>query len=469
VHAQTAISPAARDLERPRRQRRAFILLVTVLMGLGLGRFALAGSDAQPGAEPAAPAPPAPAQDASATVARLQAQLEADPDQPRLLTRLGLAQLARARETADPSAYSAAARALGRANTLAPGDPDTLTGLGVLALTRHDFHGALVWGGRARAAAPDATEPLAVIADAQVELGRYPQAAATVQAMADRRPDLAALSRASYLRELHGDRQGALTAMTQAATAGSGAPADRAYIRTLLGDLHLAGGQLDQAGAAYERATAEASSPLGYAPAEVGLARVAAARGDVGAATARLRPVVERRPEPASVALLGDLEAALGRPDAAARQYALVRTIEQLNKANGVAVDLELARFEADHAREPGGDRTRAVRLARAAMRARPTIFAADTLGWALRQAGRPREALPQARAAVRLGTRDALLWYHLAAVEADLGQAGPARAHLTRALAVSPALPVRDLPNARRRAARLGLPAPAPAPGAVR
>jgi tetratricopeptide (TPR) repeat protein len=466
VHAQTAISPAARDLERPRRQRRAFILLVTVLMGLGLGRFALAGSDAQPGA--AEPAAPAPAQDASATVARLQAQLEKDPDQPRLLTRLGLAQLARARETADPSAYSAAARALGRANTLAPGDPDTLTGLGVLALTRHDFRGALVWGGRARAAAPDATEPLAVLADAQVELGRYPQAAATVQAMADRRPDLAALSRASYLRELHGDRRGALTAMTQAATAGSGAPADRAYIRTLLGDLHLAGGQLDQASAAYERATAEASSPLGYAPAEVGLARVAAARGDLAGAAARLRPMVDRRPEPASVALLGDLEAALGRPDAAARQYALVRTIEQLNRANGVAVDLELARFEADHAREAGGDRTRAVRLARAAMRARPTIFAADTLGWALRQAGRPHEALPRARAAVRLGTRDALLWYHLAAVEADLGQPGPARAHLARALAISPALPVRDLPNARRLATRLGLPAPA-APGAVR
>lgn len=120
-------------------------------------------------------------------------------------------------------------------------------------------------------------------------------------------------------------------------------------------------------------------------------------------------------------------------------------------------VDLELARFEADHARDPGADAEAAVCLARAALAQRPTVFAEDTLGWVLRQAGRPAEALPHARAAVRLGTADALLWYHLAAIEADLGALDDARAHLGRALSTNPYLTVRDLPAARELGARLG------------
>jgi Flp pilus assembly protein TadD len=99
--------------------------------------------------------------------------------------------------------------------------------------------------------------------------------------------------------------------------------------------------------------------------------------------------------------------------------------------------------------------------MARRALADRPTIYASDTLGWALRQAGQPGQALPHARAAVRLGTRDGLLWYHLAAVEADLGMTAPARRHLAEAFAISPYLTVRDQPHALALAGRLHLPAP--------
>jgi tetratricopeptide (TPR) repeat protein len=191
------------------------------------------------------------------------------------------------------------------------------------------------------------------------------------------------------------------------------------------------------------------------------MARVAAARGDLEGAARLLEPVAARLPLPATVALLGDVRAALGDADAAAAQYRLVRVIERLNQANGVAVDLELARFEADHARDPGADPRRAVAMARRALADRPTIYAQDTLGWALRQAGRPRQALPHARAAVRLGTRDGLLWYHLAAVEADLGMTAAARRHLAEAFQITPYLTVRDQPTALALAGRLHLPAP--------
>jgi tetratricopeptide (TPR) repeat protein len=251
--------------------------------------------------------------------------------------------------------------------------------------------------------------------------------------------------------------------MTQAAAAGSATAGDRAYVQTLIGHLQLGAGRLPQAEAAYRRAL---HGLPGYGLAEVGLAQVQAARGDLAGAAALLEPAATRLPLPATVALLGDLRAAQGDRDAADGQYQLVRAIERLNRVNGVAVDLELARFEADHARDRGADPARAVAMARRAMAERPTILAADALGWALRQAGRPREALPHARAAVRLGTRDALLWYHLAATEADLGMTAAARRDLAKAFVINPYLTVRDRPAALALAGRLHVPAPSQAGG---
>ncbi len=413
-------------------------------MGVALGRFALAGGDGTPA--------PAPARAAGGeVVADLQARLGARPDDPVLLTRLGEAYLLRARDTADPSYFTRAAQALERSQALAPERAATLTGMGLLALSRHDFPAALELGRRAHQLDPASAQPLGVVVDAQVELGRYDEAAESLQQMLDRRPSLASLSRASYLRELRGDVPGAVTAMTQAAIAGAGAaPGDVAYVETLLGDLHLGAGRLADAETAYRRALGRTAAP----PAEVGLARVAAARGDLASAAVTLEDVTARLPQPAWLALLGDVQSALGRAADAAASYDLVRQVEALNREAGVAVDLELARFEADHAGE------NAVAMARAAREARPTVYADDTLGWALRQAGRPAEALPYARAAVRLGTADGLFWYHLAAVEADLGLLDEARAHLAGALAANPYLTVRDRPDALALAARLGVPA---------
>jgi tetratricopeptide (TPR) repeat protein len=428
------------------------VLAVTLAAGVLGGRFLAAGNGAVPSAAPVAGA------DSAAVVARLQNDLRQRPDEPRLLTRLGVAYLARARETADPTFYAKAAGVLGQATRLAPGHADTMVARGLLELGRHDFRAALAWGLRAAKANPDLPDALGVVFDAQVELGRYQAAVVTAQAMVDRKPTQGSLARVSYARELLGDPAGAVAAMVQAAAAGGGSPTDQAYVQTLIGNLHLGAGRLAPAEAAYRRAL---DGDRGYGLAEVGLARVAAARGDLAGAARRLEPAAERLPLPATVALLGDVRAALGDAGGAATQYELVRVIERLNRANGVAVDLELARFEADHARDRGADPRRAVAMARRALAERPTIYAADTLGWALRQAGRPRQALPHARAAVRLGTRDAVLWYHLAAVEADLGRTAAARRHLAEAFAINPYLTPRDRPAALALAGRLRLPAP--------
>ncbi len=425
-------------------------LVGAAVLGVLLGRFLLAG-----GGSPAPPASPATDRSTEARIASLQSRLRTVPDDPGALTDLGVAYLSRATATADPTWYAKAGEALDRSAALAPDQVRTLTAQGLLALARHDFPQALELGTRAHRLAPESADPLGVVFDARVELGQYPEAATAAQDMIDRRPSLASLARASYIRELNGDRSGAQAAMTQAVVAGSGSSSDLAYVQTLLGDLRVGTGDLDAADAAYVKAL---ETEPGYGAAEVGRARVAAARGDLAGAADRLQPVVERQPSAAWVALLGDVYSALGRDADAADQYGLVRQIELLNRANGVAVDLELARFEADHAADPGADASAAVDQARAALAQRPTIFAEDALAWALRQAGRADEALPHARAAVRLATGDALLWWHLARIEADLNLVDDARRHLETALSLNPWLTVRDLGPARALAAELGI-----------
>ena len=430
-----AASEGAREtgpLRLPRSLRsRLPALLVAVVAGVALARFALLQPDGT----------------TAATGGRsIEAADVSSLDDPLLLRRLGVEHLNRFRETADPSLLSRSSAALQKADDLAPDVADTLVARGLLDLALHDFPAALERGQRAASLSPDSADPLGVVFDAQIELGRYDEAVTTAQQMVDLRPSLASLARVSYVRQLHGDTAGALQAMEAAAAAGSASAEDRAYVQTLLGDLHLGTGRLDRARAAYDRALA---ARRGHGLAGTGLARVDAASGRLPEARTRLAAVVGRLPLPSAVALLGDVEALASRPREAAEQYELVRSIERLNAAAGVAVDLELAAFDADHARDGGVDRDALVSRAAAARAARPTIYGDDVLAWTLRQVGRPAEALPHARAAVRLGTADALLWYHLAAVEADLGLREEARAHLERALTINPHLTPRDLPDA--------------------
>ena len=124
-------------------------------------------------------------------------------------------------------------------------------------------------------------------------------------------------------------------------------------------------------------------------------------------------------PLPQYVALLGDLEGALGHRAAAAKQYALIGVIERLLAANGVRNDLDIALFDADHGRNPA----RTVALARKGYAERPSIVGDDVLGWALARAGRCTEALPYSTRALRLGTKDALKIFHRGYVAACLGR----------------------------------------------
>lgn len=429
----TPTAPApARPVPPPRSSRPALspwlLLAVAVLIGLGVGRFVTAGS-----AEPeVTTVQVAAAADLGERIDQLEQAVASDPQDLESLQGLGAAYIDRAAETGDPAFYELAGTALDRAQALRPGDSETTLVQGLLALVLHEFDDALQLGKQALELRPDSAAVLGVVVDGQVELGRYDDAATTLQDMLDRDPALPALARASYLRELNGDLGGAVTAMQQARTSGSSSPLAEATVTTLLGDLLMAQGRAGDAEQLYAEALEQAP---GLVTAQVGAARAQAAGGDIAGAITTLQEMTQTQPTVGALVLLGALQIAQDDGSTAGPTVELVRTLATLQEAAGQVVDLEMALFEADY-----GDPARAVGLAEAANAARPdNVFTNMAMGWALHRSGDTVAALPFVEQALRLDSGQPQLRWHAAQVFADAGQDDRARESLAVVLESAP------------------------------
>jgi hypothetical protein len=154
------------------------------------------------------------------------------------------------------------------------------------------------------------------------------------------------------------------------------------------------------------------------------------ARGLAAAAT-RLRGIVDALPLPEYVIALGETELATGKTGAAKQDLALVAAEEQLQRAAGVDVDVELAVFEADH-----GDPAKAVTLARRGWSKAPSVRAADALGWALTRGGDPKAGYAWAKRALKLGALDPVWRAHAGLSALAAGHANAGREQLRIAFA---------------------------------
>ena len=377
------------------------------------------------------------------TIASLQERLRILPEDWRSYASLGLAYVAQARTTGDPSWYPKAEGALVRSLRINKDDNvGVAIGLGVLDLARHDFAGALRQGRRGAALDPYGADAYGVIGDALVELGRYDGAFAAFQTMVDMRPDLVSYARVAYARELVGDVRGAERAMRMAFDA-SGTPADAAWTAYRLGELAFGSGDVRSARGWYRHGL---ELDPAYVPNAAGLAKVAWARGDDRLAIERYRDVVARYPSAEFVVPLVDLYRATGRTTMAEHQEDVVRALHELAAANGVNVDLELALFDADH-----GDAGGALSAARAEWARRRSVQVADAYAWALYANGRYAQASAFADRALALGTRSALFLFHAGMIRLGLGDEPGARGYLSEALTTDPNFSIQYADTARR------------------
>jgi tetratricopeptide (TPR) repeat protein len=370
-------------------------------------------------------------------IASSQARIKGEPSDYQALTTLGVAYLQKARETNDPTFYSQAEAALQKALSIKPDDYDALSALGSVHLSRHDFLEAEKIGMQAQRVNPQKSYAYGVIADAQIELGNYEQAIDTLQKMIDLKPNLASYSRVSYARELYGDVPGAIEAMQQAIQAGSPAAENTAWCRVYLGHLYLNSNQIDRAEQAYVESLAGYPD---YMHAQAGLARVRWAQRRTDEAIELYKKSVSSVPLPEYLSALGDLYESAGNKAKAKEQYDLVRYIYQVFEANGVDVGIEKAAFMAEY----DLDIPQALKLAEQSAQGRKDIHTQDTYAWTLYKAGRYTEALDVAQQAVRLGTQNATLHYHLGMIYQKLGDKDNARLHLQKALEINPYFSIR-------------------------
>jgi tetratricopeptide (TPR) repeat protein len=362
---------------------------------------------------------------------RLQQRLRELPADWRGYASLGLAYVAQARVTADPTYYPKAESALQRSLRLNERDNvNAVLGLGALALARHDFATALEHGRRARAMAPYSMDAYGVIGDALLELGRYRAAFDAFQRMVDTKPALASYARVSYARELTGDVDAAVLAMRLAFDA-AGTPTDAAWAAHRLGELAWGTGAVGTAAGWFRRA--RDLDPYSV-DALAGLAKVAWARGRPAIAIERYTEVAERYPSPEHLIALGDLYATTGQPELAEQQYAVVRATAELAAANGVDVDLELAMFLADH-----GEPEAALAAAEEEWARRRSVHVANAYAWALFRNGRFDEAAVLADRALSLRTHEALFLFHAATIRHALGDDDAALALIAEALDRNP------------------------------
>ena len=273
---------------------------------------------------------------ANAEVARYQALKSKNPDNPIILASLGLAYLQMIQETGDSRLYAEAKTMLDQALVVAPQHPNALVGQGQMALSQHRFQDAIEWGEQARAVNPFSPEPLAILVDAHVELGRYDEATELLQKMVDLKPGVPAYSRISYLRELHGDVEGAISAMETAAAMSGPTGPNRMWTEVHLAEIYLNQGQLAEARTRYE-AILQIDPDNPHANADLGL--ILAEQGEYESALALYHPLVERYPTAEFLKNLGDIYANQGENRLAHKWHDHAR--EALRAAQQAGVLLE--------------------------------------------------------------------------------------------------------------------------------
>jgi len=426
----------------------AIALLIAGAIVFGRGTDAPADPSARHASSSALLLPTPNAGSLDGAITSLQQRLREIPDDWRGFAKLGLAYVAQARVTADPSWYPKAEGVLHRSLRLQPDENvDGALGVGALDLARHDFAAALRQGRHAASLDPYDADAYGVIGDALIELGRYPAAFDAIQTMVDTRPDLSSYARVAYARELRGDVAGAERAMRMAFDA-AGSPSDAAWTAYQLGELAFGSGEVAAARGWYSRGLDLDPS---YALNLAGMAKVAWARGNDDLAIRRYEDVAARYPAPEVVIALADLYRATGHAGLADQQEAVVAAMHELATANGVNIDLELALFDADH-----GDPAGALEAARAEWARRHSIHVADAYAWALYANGRYRQASAFADRALVLGTRNALFFFHAGMIRLQLGDRDGARRDLARAVAINPNFSIQHADEAARALAGL-------------
>ncbi|MDA1316158.1 MAG: tetratricopeptide repeat protein [Acidobacteria bacterium] len=326
-----------------------------------------------------------------------------------LIEHLGWLYVAKARSTSDPGFWRLAGEAADCIETKTPGSAAALLLKGHVLHNLHQFHEAEAVA-RQLIARREAPFDYGLLGDSLMELGRLDEAADAYQSMMDLKPSLHSYSRASHLRWLKGDLEGAIEAMEMAAGAASPRdPGAAAWVYTRLANYRLQAGEFDRG---LDAATMALSLQPDFPAAFVAKGRVLLARGETKAAAETLERAVSLSPATESLWALADVLRDLGRTEEAAQRE------RQLERDGPSDDPRTLSLYLATRGLGDG----RSVELARREMKNRADVFTHDALAWALHQNGQSDLATDVMQRALREHTEDARLFLHAGAIAAERG-----------------------------------------------
>jgi len=359
-----------------------------------------------------------------------QQEIKDHPSVVKNYVRLAQLFLQEARVTGRHHEYiPKAVRLLDEALRISPEDLEANLTRASILMTLHHFADARAIAEREVARNPYDAFAYGVLTDALVELGDYERAVRTCDKMLSIRPDIRSYARASYLRELHGDVDGAIAAMKDACDAGMSGQENRAWALYMLGMLHLEEGKPDTARYIFSGILEERPE---YAYAYSGLARIEAAEGKADTAACLLARAAEIAPEHLFLEQLSDLYACTGRTSDARGIARIALASFAQHEKDGYNVDREEALFCANQ----GIDLQEALSRARRDYESRPgNIDALDTYAWALYKTGSAKAAVPFIEQALRLGTHSSDMHYHAALIYKTLGDMDRSSMHMREAL----------------------------------
>ena len=379
-----------------RRFASSFCLTYTALAA-----FAIAAD-----AQESAPTP------AEIGIRKAQEDIARHPGHYPYYNGLAMAYARRARETSDVQYYGRAEETLKKSFEISP---DNFEGLKVqtwLLLGRHEFAKALEVATRLNRQTPDDVTVYGYLVDANVELGNYREAVAAAQWMLNLRPgNVAGLTRAGYLRELHGDISGAIDLMQMAYDSTPFQEAeDRAWLLTQIAHLHLAAGDL-------EKAEIYANGALGLFPgyhyALGTLAQVRLAQKRYGDAAGLLQKRYDAAPHAENLYAVAEALELAGRKAEAARDFGEFerQALKESNLADNA--NHELIAYYVDIAREPA----KALGIAERELARRHDVFTLDSHAWALAAGGDYARADTEIQKALAVGVKDPRISRHAEAI----------------------------------------------------
>jgi len=353
---------------------------------------------------------------AETAIERAQAKIAAHPDHAPYYNELAMAYARRARETSDVHYYGKAEETLRRSFALAPDNYDGLRTQAWLELGRHEFAKALQTATKLNTKTPDDVLVYGYLVDANVELGNYKAAVAAAQWMLDLRAgNIPGITRAGYLRELHGNLPGALELMQMAYdSTPSNETEDRAWLLTQMAHLNFVGGDLPKA-EMYANGALSVFPDYHYALGTLAQVRIAQKRYDD--AVTLLSKRYAAAPHAENLYVLAEALELAGKTDEAGRAFAGFerKSLAETNLADNS--NHELIAYYVDHAHQP----EKALEVAKREIARRKDVFTLDCYAWALAANGDYAAAHAEIQQAVQIGVRDPKILSHALYIDQHL------------------------------------------------